>query len=158
MKVNILNCDEVGLKNIIRSAVRLTIAHTCQPKNVEITVKIVDKAEIHELNKRTRGVDKVTDVLSYPNLNLKAGEIVGEPQLGINSFDGTNVYLGDCALCLDVAKLQAEENSKTLESEVRKLVVHSVLHLLGYDHIADEDYLIMHKKEKEILGENDGEL
>ena len=153
MKINIINQQDTEIKSAIKFAIKKAIEVTKQPKNLEITVKFVSVEQIQELNKTTRNIDKPTDVLSYPSLNIVAGETIINTALNDCSFDGKNVYLGDCAICEEIAKAQAVEHHETFKSEVVVLVVHSVLHLLGYDHIKDEDYKIMHKKEKEILGE-----
>lgn len=156
VKINIINCKDNKLKNIVKRAVEDVINEEQQPHFCEVTVKFVSKNEIHKLNLDTRGIDRPTDVLSYPNINLNAGEIVDNELVKYNSFDGKNIFLGDCAICLSVAKLQAKEYGHSVYDEVRKLIVHSILHLLGYDHIDDKDYEVMSKKEKKILGEIDG--
>ena len=153
MKINIINQNNKNLKQAIKMAVLQAIKKEDQPQNLEISVKFVSKTEIKELNKTTRNIDKPTDVLSYPSLNLVAGEKIDQNSLVVSSFDGKNIYLGDCAICQDVAQENAKEHNCSLKEEIVLLVVHSVLHLLGYDHIKDEDYKLMHKKEKEILGE-----
>ncbi|MBQ7452869.1 MAG: rRNA maturation RNase YbeY [Clostridia bacterium] len=154
MKINLMGVSkEYG--NVIRQAVKKTLQVLSQPDFVEMSVKFVDKSEIQKLNREQRKIDKPTDVLSFPATNIKAGEKIGKSNLAESSFDGKNVYLGDCALCLEVAEKQAGEFGNTAAGEVKKLVVHSTLHLLGYDHIKDEDYAVMHAKEKEILGEAD---
>lgn len=153
MKINIIGkCDKI-IKDTIINSVKKTIEFLGQPTNLELSIKMVSEPEIKELNATTRKIDKVTDVLSFPSINLKAGEKLNNEQLKISSFDEKNIYIGDCALCLSVALKQSVEFSGTLEQEVAKLVTHSVLHLLGYDHISDEDYIIMHKIETELLGE-----
>ena len=153
MKINIVNQKDNGIKTAIKQAVLVALEKQRQPKNIELTIKFVSSDKIWALNKTTRNIDKPTDVLSYPSLNLVAGEKIDNTKLAISSFDGKNVYIGDCAICEEIAEAQALERGETLKSEVMVLVVHSVLHLLGYDHIKDEDYKLMHKKEKEILGE-----
>ena len=147
-----------SVKKVAISGAKEAVKFLHQPEALEMTIKFVSPNEIKRLNEVMRRVDRETDVLSFPNLNIKAGEIVNLSAFKNNSetsFDGKNVYLGDCALCLQVARAQAKEFEVSLESEVKKLVVHSVLHLLGYDHIEDEDYLIMHEIENKILGETD---
>lgn len=153
MKINVIgNCDK-NIKTEIRESVKATIKFLGQPEFVEVSVKLVDAKEIRELNLRTRNIDKETDVLSYPSFNLVAGEKLKECDIKESSFDGKNIYIGDCALCMEVAGRQASENGVSIEAEVRKLVTHSILHLLGFDHIKDEDYLKMHEIEVALLGE-----
>ena len=152
MKINIVKQKDKEIKEAVKRAVVVALETLGQPKNIEITIKFVSNKEIWELNRATRNIDRPTDVLSYPSLNLVAGEIITKAALNLSSFDGKNIYLGDCAICAQVAGENAKEHNSSLKQEIVLLVVHSVLHLLGYDHIKDEDYKKMHKKEKEILG------
>ncbi len=87
-------------------------------KNAELSVLITDDKEIRELNRRFRGKDKPTDVLSFP-----IGEEVGG-----------RLILGDVVLSLDTARRQARELGHSLEEEVERLLAHGIIHLLGYDH------------------------
>lgn len=155
MKINIIGKTEKNIKDVIKNVVIKTLKAMNQPDFIELSVKFVSADEIHALNKQTRGVDRATDVLSYPSLNIKAGEKIIKTDINLSSFDGKNVFIGDCALCEDVARAQATEFNHSYEAEVEKLVCHSVLHLLGFDHIKDEDYALMHTAEIEILGETD---
>ncbi|MCR5553738.1 MAG: GTPase Era [bacterium] len=158
MKINIIGKVDSALKTVSEDAVKSVLNEEGQPNNIEVTIKFVTADEIRALNLEKRNKDSETDVLSFPNTLLVAGQKLDKSYLALNSFDGKNVYLGDCALCLPVAKKQAKEFNVTLESEVRKLIVHSILHLLGYDHIKDDDYVKMHAIENKILGENEAEF
>lgn len=153
MKINIIGKVEPEIKQCVKDSVREVLGYLKQPNNLEISVKFVNAKEIRELNNRTRNIDKVTDVLSYPSLKLRAGDIIATDCLHLCSFDGKNIYLGDCALCLEIAQKQAQENGVHLIDEIKKLITHSVLHLLGYDHIEDKDYAVMHKIEIDLLGD-----
>lgn len=108
--------------------------------NVEVSLSIVDKDEIHILNRDYRDVDRPTDVLSFP-MDEKGFDQEGNPIL----------LLGDIVICLDVAKEQAEDFGHCLEREMMYLICHSTLHLLGYDHIDESDKSKMRTKEKEIM-------
>lgn len=128
-------------KREIKKAVSLSLKSLNQKlEGVELSINFVSKEEMKELNNRTRNIDKVTDVLSYPNYDIKPYEIIDE------EF----IYLGDMAICLEKAKEQALEFGNTLKQEVIKLVIHSILHLMGFDHIKDEDYEVMHQEEEKI--------
>lgn len=109
-------------------------------ENVEVSLSIVDKDEIHILNRDYRDVDRPTDVLSFP-LDEEGFDQDGNPIL----------LLGDIVICLDVAKEQAEDFGHSLEREIMYLICHSTLHLLGYDHIEEADKKEMRAKEKEIM-------
>lgn len=141
MKIVFVNKASLKLKNVIRKSIKQTLECENQnQKKLEVCVMFVDENEMRELNSRTRNVDKVTDVLSFPAFDLKVGEKVPESGSEI-------VHLGDMAICLQRAGEQAEEYSTSLEKEVSKLAVHSTLHLLGYDHIEDVDFQIMQPRE-----------
>ena len=149
MKVNFVGKAESEIKNIIRKSIQETLLTLNQPcKNLEVCVSFMSLDQIQELNKRTRGIDRATDVLSYPAFSLKVGDFVDE--FGEENAYGGMIHLGDMAICLDRAKEQAEEYGTTLFEEVSKLAVHSTLHLMGYDHIEDTDFAIMQPKEDEI--------
>jgi len=105
--------------------------------NCEISISIVDTDEIRLLNRDYRGKDAPTDVLSFPvNDNLAVG---------------ADYPLGDVVICMDVAKLQADEYGHSLDRELAFLLVHGVLHLLGYNHETPEDEAKMCAACDEIL-------
>lgn len=114
---------------------------------IEVGVAFLSFDEIQSLNRETRNIDKATDVLSYPSFNIKPYDILNVDD---NMLYRNRLHLGDMALCLPQAKVQAEEYGVSLESEVQKLSVHSALHLMGFDHIEDSDYEVMNKAEQEI--------
>ena len=137
------------LKCKIKKAVKLCLTHLSQPdKKILLSISFVNDAEIQELNKRTRNIDKITDVLSYPNFSLKPYEVIDDKDE--NNYMGKHIFLGDMAICLKRANEQAIDYGHSLEKEVIKLVIHSVLHLLGFDHIEDEDYQVMNQEEEKI--------
>ena len=116
-----------------------------------ISVSTLTKTEMQQLNARTRNIDKPTDVLSYPSMSLTAGEKIHVRNADVRALqvdEEGNISLGDIVLCIDVAKQQAKEFGNTLNQEIKKLFLHSLLHLLGYDHIQDEDYAKMRKAEQ----------
>lgn len=120
----------------------------------EISVVLTDNKEIREINKLYRGIDKETDVLSFPMLDFDDGyEEEGEIEVDIEDLNPETgcVVLGDIVLSLEKAKQQAEEYGHSFEREICFLIVHSVLHLLGYDHENDTDRAIMREKEEKIL-------
>ena len=143
--------DKVGykLKNEIKKAVKLCLEHLKQEhKKIMLSISFVSEEEIKELNQRTRNIDKVTDVLSYPNFSLKPFETIDLTD-EIN-YMGKYIFLGDMAICLKRAGEQADEYQVTLNKEVIKLVIHSTLHLMGFDHIEDADYAVMNQEEEKI--------
>ena len=106
--------------------------------NYEVSITFVDRKEIHKLNKEFRGVDRPTDVLSFPL----------DDDILIPNED---IMLGDIVICLDVAKDQAIEFGHSLRREVMYLTCHSTLHLLGYDHMEEDEKREMRTREKEVM-------
>ncbi len=105
---------------------------------------------IHELNKNTRGVDKVTDVLSYPSMDGIRGEIL-DPKNCVTELDGKYIFIGSIVLCEDKIREQAKEYGNTEEQERNYLIIHGLMHLFGYDHMTEEDKKEMRAKEKQTL-------
>ena len=115
-----------------------------------VEVCLTDDEAIHQTNLEMRGVDRPTDVLSFPMFELQPGE---KPRAEWADPDTDKVLLGDMMISLERARAQAEEYGHSLEREICYLAVHSVLHLLGYDHL-DEGPMKqqMRAREEEILG------
>ena len=114
------------------------------PDRLSVNVSLVDADEIHELNRRYRGVDRVTDVLSFPQFDCN------------DYLEGwEEISLGDVVMCMDKIKEQAAEFGHSEERETMYLFVHSVLHLLGYDHEKEEDKAEMRAKEEDIMRQMD---
>ena len=109
----------------------------------EVDITIVDDEEIHQLNRDYRGVDRPTDVLSF----ALDEDDEDEPEL----LEGQLHLLGDIIISAETATRQAEEFGHGLEREIVYLAVHGLLHLLGYDHMVEEDKVIMRAKEEEAL-------
>ena len=111
----------------------------------------VDGEEIRRLNREMRDTDKVTDVLSFPALDdIKGQAIVGDNYPFEIDEDG-NLMLGSIVVCCDRAKEQAEEYGHSYNRELHYLLVHGIMHCLGYDHMTDEDKAEMREKEEFIL-------
>lgn len=121
----------------------------------QISLLFVDNEEIREINNETRNIDKETDVLSFPMLDFEDKKVYKEMYLDFEfdeTFkDGNELILGDMVLSLEKALEQSKDYGHSFEREVSYLVVHSILHLLGYDHMIDEDKKKMRKREEEIL-------
>ena len=108
--------------------------------NYEVSLSFVDNKEIHELNREYRGVDRVTDVLSFPLLSDDFEDVELEEE-----------SLGDIVVSLERALEQSIEYNHSFEREVCFLISHSMFHLLGYDHDTDENTKEMREKEEHIL-------
>lgn len=121
----------------------------------EISLVFVDNKEIREINNNTRGINRETDVLSFPMLEYENKKVFKEMYKNYKfsqiDFNGDELVLGDIVLSLEKALEQSIEFNHSYEREASYLVVHSVLHLLGYDHMEDEGKRIMRSREEEIL-------
>ncbi len=117
-----------------------------------VEVLFVDEEEIRRLNRETRNMDKVTDVLSYPTMEgIKGRALCGEEHPFEMDEEG-RLLLGSVVVCVKRAKEQAEEYGHSYARELHYLLVHGFMHCLGYDHLTDEERAEMRKKEEFILG------
>ena len=119
---------------------------------VYVSLNFVSDEEIQRLNKEFRNVDKVTDVLSFPNLNKTPKEKLEKFKKSYD-FDEGLLFLGDIVISKNVAKSQAREYEHSLTREVCFLALHGFLHLLGFDHVKEEDERVMNKIQDKILSE-----
>ena len=132
------------LKMLVRQAVVTTLAYEGYNHDCELSVTFTDNEGIRAINKEFRNIDKETDVLSFPLLDFDGGE---EPPI-----DEDMQALGDIVISLEKAEEQAEEFGHSFDREVGFLAVHSMLHLLGYDHVdSEEEELEMRRKQSEVL-------
>ena len=115
-------------------------------EGAEASVSFVTPEEIQTLNRDYRNVDRVTAVRSFPQFDSVDDLIDMQEETGV-------AELGDVVICMDRAKEQAEEFGHPLEREVIYLFVHSILHLLGYDHMEEEEKAEMRAREDEVMGE-----
>lgn len=112
------------------------------PDRVEISVTFVSTEEIHELNCIYRDNDSVTDVLSFPQYD----DFENLPKVGV-------LCMGDVVICPEQALIQADEFGHSGERELVYLFVHSIFHLLGYDHMEEEDKIEMRQREEDIMNQ-----
>ena len=115
----------------------------------EVNLYFVKEEKIKELNKRFRGINKVTDVLSFPLLDIKYPQKLKKFEEEI-SPDGV-LRLGDIVICKERAKEQAKQLGHSLKREIAFLSLHGLLHLLGYDHIEKDDEKLMMETAEKIL-------
>ena len=128
--------QETGLPTVEQIEQWATAAVQPQSDEVEMTVRIVDEAESHELNLNYRGKDRPTNVLSFPF------ECPDEVELPL---------LGDLVICRQVVEREAQEQDKPVMAHWAHMVVHGSLHLLGYDHIEDDEAEKMESLETQIM-------
>lgn len=125
--------------------------------SVSINISIVNSRKIKSLNKITRNIDKVTDVLSYPNIPFKKPSdlksVVKNKKLENLIFDyTTNTYfLGDIVICYNKVIEQSKKYNHSIKREYSFLLTHSMLHLLGYDHMINKDEKSMFEKQDKVL-------
>ena len=112
---------------------------------------ITDEAEIRRLNAEARGIDAVTDVLSFPSLDGIRGRALKKADFPFEVDEEGNIFLGSIVICEKRAREQAEEYGHSRERELGFLVAHSMLHLIGYDHMEEEERAIMEQRQREIL-------
>lgn len=127
--------DEIN--GIIEKVISEVLIYEEKSLDCEVSISFVDNEEIKELNRKYRGVDKETDVLSFP---MEDEFFVGEP-----------ILLGDIIISIEKAYEQAEDFGHSLFREISYLTAHSMFHLLGYDHMGDGERIIMREKEKDIM-------
>lgn len=146
MKINIINETNYVLvpeqEQIIKSIVNLTLEQEEKNKNATVDITIVSNEEIQQINKEYRGIDKVTDVLSFPMINFEIGE---------NVPTNHKYLLGDIVFSYEKAIEQANEYEHSIDREIGFFIAHSMLHLLGYDHENQEQETIMMEKQEKIL-------
>lgn len=116
-----------------------------------VEIIICDEEYIRKLNAETRGVDAVTDVLSYPSLDNIRGAILKKADYPADLDEEGNLFLGSIAICRKRAEEQSEEYGHSYFRELNYLAAHGVLHLLGYDHIEDNDRAQMREREERVL-------
>ena len=139
---NDINLLEENMVGEIERAISIALKHEgVEAEEIEISLSLVLNDEIKKLNHQYREKDVITDVLSFPQYN-SLEEIQNE-----KSF----LCLGDIVISLDKVKEQAIEYEHTFERELLYLTIHSVLHLLGYDHMNEQDKSIMREREKNIM-------
>ena len=117
-------------------------------------VRIVDDEAIHRLNREMRGVDRPTDVLSFPTVRYPHGTTAREnPRRLKQEYDPAIGYinLGDCVLNLNRAREQAQEFGHSLKRELGYLTAHSAFHLMGYDHMLEDEKRVMRDMEKRAM-------
>ncbi len=133
-------------EEVMKRAVETALKAEGFDLDCEISVVITDNSGIHEINREHRNIDAPTDVLSFPQYDFVSPTVFAE-----ELFEP--VMLGDIVISKERLIAQAEEIGHSFEDELAYLTVHSVLHLLGYDHMEEQDKKLMREREKTIVGE-----
>lgn len=132
---------EAALQDFVRTDVCLAVEFL-----------FVDGEEIRRLNRELRQVDKVTDVLSFPALDGIKGREIRKKDYPFEIDEEGNLLIGSIAVCCDRAREQAEEYGHSYERELHYLLVHGIMHCLGYDHETEEEKAEMRAQEEKVLG------
>ncbi len=151
MNHQILLEADVSIPETLEQHITTVIAATLAAQGLElpceISVLITDDATIHEINLEQRNIDRPTDVLSFPMFELQPGELPDQADPGSGL-----IPLGDMVISLERATEQAEAFGHSVERELSYLTVHSILHLLGYDHLDEgEQKAQMRQREEAVL-------
>lgn len=144
LELNYLDIDENNsYKEIIKKVLQKCFEiEKLENKNLYVNVVLTNTKNIKSINKEHRGIDKETDVLSFPMFEKDE----------IASLDNTNEdILGDMVISIERVEEQAKEYGHSFERELAYMVVHSFYHLLGYDHMTEEDKKEMREKEENVL-------
>ena len=147
---------QLEMETVLRKAVETALGEEGIGTPTEIGLRVVEAEEIRAINAEFRGIDSVTDVLSFPMLSYEGEETPAETVARAMEEDETDpetgeVMLGDIVICLPRAQEQAEAYGHSLKREMAFLAVHSVLHLLGYDHMTTEEETVMFARQEAIL-------
>ncbi|MCB2292567.1 rRNA maturation RNase YbeY [Clostridium algoriphilum] len=151
--------NKIEVTKELETAIKDVIEYTLHEEKLfienEVSVIFIDNEEIKEINSKQRGIDKVTDVLSFPMLHYPDNKVFKDVYVNYQ-FDQSDLYdgklvIGDVALSLEKSKQQSEEFGHSFIRECAYLTVHSILHLLGYDHMDGVEKNIMRVREEEIL-------
>ena len=141
---------------LAKDVITFTIDHEEFPYEAEVNLTLVDNEEIHTINREYRNIDRPTDVLSFPMLSYEAAGDFSK--LEDNYDDNFNpdtgeILLGDIVISVDKVAEQAESYGHSQKREYAFLIVHSILHLFGYDHMTPEEAAVMEAKQSQILDE-----
>ncbi len=144
--------DDAAWEARAEQACAATLAATPYAKafgpDTELSIRLSHDAEVHALNREWRDKDKPTNVLSFPQLEadelaaLAAGHVPAQP-----------ILLGDIILARETCATEAASKNVTVEAHATHLIVHGLLHLLGYDHIGDEDAHMMEATERQVMAQ-----
>jgi probable rRNA maturation factor len=130
----------------VYKVIETCLSEEAVPFDAEISLSVMGSSEIQAINKEYRGIDKPTDVLSFPQF-----EPISNGKMKWGEIDSHVIILGDIILCHEKAKAQADEYGHSLSREVCFLIAHSMLHLLGYDHMNETDEKLMFDKQDYLL-------
>ena len=141
-------------RQLAETVINAALDHEDFPYEAEVNLTLVDNEQILRINKEYRQIDRPTDVLSFPLLSYEtAGDFSGLEEEAYENFnpDTGEILLGDIVISVEKVMEQAMSYGHSQKREYAFLILHSVLHLLGYDHMTDEERIVMEAKQNEIL-------
>ena len=142
------------IEEVAKMVIEKSLSYVGCPYDTEVNLLITDNEGIREYNREYRNIDRETDVLSFPNVDYNApgdfSEVEATPETYFD-LDSGRLILGDMIISAPKVKEQAEAYGHSEKREFAFLIAHSMLHLFGYDHMEDEERMVMEKHQKEIL-------
>ncbi|MCD8301362.1 MAG: rRNA maturation RNase YbeY [Clostridiales bacterium] len=141
-------------KDLAQKVAQAALDQEAFPYKAEISLTLTDDDDIHQMNREFREIDSATDVLSFPMMEYdEPGDysFMEEELFDLVDPDTEEVLLGDIVISLDRVKAQADEYGHSEKREYAFLIAHSMLHLLGYDHMTPEEAAVMEKRQEMIL-------
>lgn len=141
-------------ESLVKKVVEACLDYEDCPYEADVSVLFTDDEEIKQINNEFRGIDKPTDVLSFPaNEYDKPGDFDKLEEMALDAFhpETGELILGDIVISVDRAKLQAKEFGHSIEREIAFLTAHSMFHLFGYDHMEENDRIRMEEKQNNVL-------
>lgn len=145
IEINYDGIENLKEEELIKTVVETVLEEENIHKNLDVYITLTNNETIREVNKQHRNIDKETDVLSFPMFER-------EEIQKLQAEDEVEDILGDIIVSIQKVREQAEEYGHSFERELAYLVTHGMLHLLGYDHLIEEEKVQMRKREEEILG------
>ena len=145
---------DFDIREIAELVVNAVLEHEKCPYETEISLLLTHNDEIHEMNLEHRGIDRATDVLSFPMLEFDhPGDfsIIDEETADVFDPESGELMLGDIVISVDKVLEQAQEYGHSTKREYAFLIAHSMLHLCGYDHMDDEERKVMEEKQRAIM-------
>lgn len=141
-------------EQIIHQVIEAACDYVDCPYETEVEVLLTDDEAIHEINLEQREIDRPTDVLSFPMNDYKAPADFDEiEETGCFNPESGELMLGDIVISVDHVYAQAQEFGHSPKREIAFLTAHSMLHLFGYDHMEEEERLVMEEKQRELLNQ-----
>lgn len=145
---------EFDYEDLVQKVISACLDYEDFPYETETSVLFTDDQQIHEINQEYRDIDAATDVLSFPTAEYtKPGcfEDLEDRMMDCFHPETGEFILGDIVISVERARKQSEEYGHSMLREIAFLTAHSMLHLMGYDHMTEEDRIVMERKQEEVL-------